>query len=177
MLLLYCEKLIVQTNYTKIIVKYHDTFNSFRNSGSRIINLEWLWQWFLKKFNLIFIFLFWYLTFETIRNSIILSISFDDTAVKCQISSKPYNFIILCVSLDCPKKGYVCVCVLSSVFCVLFTGLVSTNFSKFFFKTRSHGIIHTFKNYFVIVFLVFNDKWYPNRPYNYVVLNFKHDPV
>ena len=37
------------------------------------------------------------------------------------------------------------------------------------FKTRSHGIIHTFKNYFVTVFSVFSNKRYPNRP-----LTFKH---
>ena len=41
---------------------------------------------------------------------------------------------------------------------------VSTDFIKFFFKIRSYGTIHTFKNYFVTVFLVFNNKWYPNKP-------------
>ena len=61
--------------------------------------------------------------------------------------------------------------------CILFTRLTSMEFSNFFFKIGSHGTIHTFKNYFLTVFLVFNDKRYPNRPYNYVVLNFKHDPV
>ena len=39
---------------------------------------------------------------------------------------------------------------------VLFTGPVSTNFSKFFFKTGFYDTIHTFKNYFVTLFLVFN---------------------
>ena len=33
--------------------------------------------------------------------------------------------------------------------CELFMGLASTDFSKFFFKTRSYGTIHTFKNYFL----------------------------
>ena len=45
----------------------------------------------------------------------------------------------------------------------LFTGPISTNFSKFFFKIGSHSTINTFKNYFVTVFLVFNNKRYPNR--------------
>jgi len=44
----------------------------------------------------------------------------------------------------------------------LFTGSTSMDFSKFFFKTGSHGIIHTFKNYFATVFSVFNNKRYPN---------------
>ena len=44
----------------------------------------------------------------------------------------------------------------------LFTGLASTLFSKNNFKTRSHGIIYTFKNYFVTVFSVFSNKQYPN---------------
>ena len=70
----------------------------------------------------------------------------------------------LSVSLDCEEKeniGYLC------FFCgsrALFTGPVRTDFSEFFFKTRSHSTIHTFKNYFAIVFSVFSNKWYPNRP-------------
>ena len=32
------------------------------------------------------------------------------------------------------------------------------------FKTGSHGTIHTFKNYFAIVFSVFSNKRYPNKP-------------
>jgi len=36
--------------------------------------------------------------------------------------------------------------------------------SKNNFKTRSHDIIHTFKNYFTAVFSIFNNKRYPNRP-------------
>ena len=38
----------------------------------------------------------------------------------------------------------------------LFTRLATTDFSKFYFETGSHSIIHTFKNYFVIVFSVFS---------------------
>ena len=45
----------------------------------------------------------------------------------------------------------------------LFMGLASTNFSKFFFKTGSHDTIHTFKNSFVTILSVFNNKRYPNR--------------
>ena len=48
---------------------------------------------------------------------------------------------------------------------VLFTGPVSNFFNKNKnFKTGSHGTIHTFKNYFATVFLVFNNKRYLNRP-------------
>ena len=36
--------------------------------------------------------------------------------------------------------------------CTLFTGPVSTFFSKKNFKTGSHGTIYTFKNYFAIMF-------------------------
>ena len=49
---------------------------------------------------------------------------------------------------------------------VLFTGLVNTDFSKFFFKTGSHDTIHTVKNYFVTVFSVFSNKRYPNKSLN-----------
>ena len=35
-------------------------------------------------------------------------------------------------------------------------------FSNFFIKNRSHGTIHTFKNYFATVFFSF--QLYPNRP-------------
>ena len=48
--------------------------------------------------------------------------------------------------------------------CALFMRSVSTDFSKSNFKIGSHNTIHTFKNYFVTVFLVFSNKWYPNRP-------------
>ena len=40
--------------------------------------------------------------------------------------------------------------------CALFTGLASTEKCKSNFKTRSHRTVHTFKNYFAIVFSVFN---------------------
>ena len=49
-------------------------------------------------------------------------------------------------------------------------GPISNFFSKNNFKTRSHDTIHTFKNYFVIVFLVFSNKWYLNRLSRYYVL-------
>ena len=35
-------------------------------------------------------------------------------------------------------------------------GPASTKFSKYNFKTRSHGTIHTFKNYVATMFSVFN---------------------
>ena len=35
---------------------------------------------------------------------------------------------------------------------------------KTFIKNRSHGTIHTFKNYFTIVFSVFSNKRYSNTP-------------
>ena len=47
---------------------------------------------------------------------------------------------------------------------VLFTGLLSMGKYKSNFKTRSHGTIYTFKNYFVTVFSVFKNKRYSNRP-------------
>ena len=40
--------------------------------------------------------------------------------------------------------------------CALLTGFISTFFHKIFIKTRSHVIIHTFKNYFVTVFSIFS---------------------
>ena len=52
----------------------------------------------------------------------------------------------------------------------LYTDPQITLFSNFFIKNRSHGSIHTFKNYFATVFSVFSfqfqqNKFYPNRPY------------
>ena len=44
-----------------------------------------------------------------------------------------------------------------------FTGPTSTKSGKINFKTRSHGTIHTFKNYFATMFSVFCNKRYPNR--------------
>ena len=40
--------------------------------------------------------------------------------------------------------------------CALFMGPISTFFTKNNFKIGSHGTIHTFKNYFISVFLVLN---------------------
>ena len=54
----------------------------------------------------------------------------------------------------------------------LFTGPTSTKFSNNNFKIGSYGTIHTFKNYFAIVFSVFSNKRYPNRPAVYYI-NFK----
>lgn len=58
--------------------------------------------------------------------------------------------------------------------CALFMGSTSTFFSsKNNYKTRSHDTTHIFKIYFVIVFSVFINKQYLNRPsvlYNYVIL-------
>ena len=52
----------------------------------------------------------------------------------------------------------------------LFTRFASTKKHKSNFKTESHGIIHTFKNYFAYIvfskkFSVFSNKQYPNTPY------------
>ena len=44
----------------------------------------------------------------------------------------------------------------------LFTNPQISLFSNFFIKNESHGTIHTFKNYFVIVFFSFNFQLYPN---------------
>jgi len=38
----------------------------------------------------------------------------------------------------------------------LYTGPTNIFFSKIFIKSESHGTIHTFKNYFTIVFSVFS---------------------
>ena len=53
--------------------------------------------------------------------------------------------------------------------CAIFMDPQISFFSNFFIKNGSHGIIHIFKNYFAIVFSVFNfqfqhNKFYPNRP-------------
>ena len=39
---------------------------------------------------------------------------------------------------------------------VLFIEPVSTKFNKFCFKIRSYGTVHTFKNYFTLIFLTIN---------------------
>ena len=43
-------------------------------------------------------------------------------------------------------------------------------FNKTFIKNGSHGTIHTFKNYFATMFLVFSNKRYPNRPLMFLSL-------
>ena len=48
------------------------------------------------------------------------------------------------------------VCVLNNGSRILFRGFTSTEFSKIFIKIESHNTIYTFKNYFVIIFLIFN---------------------
>ena len=57
-----------------------------------------------------------------------------------------------------------CVCVVLCGSHALFMGLASTFFSKNNFKTRFHGTIHTFKNYFTTMFSVFGYKQYLNGP-------------
>ena len=60
-----------------------------------------------------------------------------------------------------------CLCLCWRFLCgfrALFKRPSNMDFSKFFFKIESHVTIHTFKNYFVTVFLVFNNKRYPNKP-------------
>ena len=56
--------------------------------------------------------------------------------------------------MDCTENRDVCVLHFFPGSHTLFTGPVSTEFSKFFFKIGSQGIIYTFKNYFAIVFSV-----------------------
>ena len=51
-----------------------------------------------------------------------------------------------------------------SGFRALFIRPRSTFFSKNNFKTGSYGTFNTFKNYFTIVFLVFSNKRYLNKP-------------
>ena len=45
-----------------------------------------------------------------------------------------------------------------SRFCALFTRLANTFFNKNNFKIEFHPIIHTFKNYFTIIFSIFKNK-------------------
>ena len=50
--------------------------------------------------------------------------------------------------------------------CILFTGPINIFFIKILIKNRSYSTIHMFKNYFIIVFLVFNFQqniWCSNR--------------
>ena len=85
----------------------------------------------------------------------------------------------LCVSLD---TTFFLTFMFFSESCVMLMILVNIIFSKNNFKTESYGIIYTnnfktesygtiytFKNYFTIVFSVFNYKRYPNRSYIYLI--------
>ena len=60
------------------------------------------------------------------------------------------------------KLGFSCICVQLSGSCALFTRPTSTFFNKIFIKIGSYDTIHIFKNYFVTVFSVFNNKQYQN---------------
>ena len=90
--------------------------------------------------------------------------------IRCSISSRQLltNFYTkpntISVSLDCTENVFQCVCILNSGSHTLFTRPTSTEFNKIFIKTGFHSTIHTFKNYFAIVFSVFNNKRYPNKP-------------
>ena len=58
--------------------------------------------------------------------------------------------------MDCTEMKVLCVWRFLCGSHALFIRPTSTDFSKFFFKTGSHGTIHTFKNYFTTVFSVFS---------------------
>ena len=67
-----------------------------------------------------------------------------------------FEFLLLRLGLDCDEKQQnACLRFFVGVPCIVH-GTASTDFSKFFFKTRFHGTIYIFKNYFVTVFSVFN---------------------
>jgi len=68
------------------------------------------------------------------------------------------------VCLNYIENNILHVCLFMCGFCTLFTRLVNMDFSKFFFKIKFYGTIHTFKNYFATVFSIFNNKRYSNRP-------------
>ena len=61
------------------------------------------------------------------------------------------NLVYVWITL---KTANMCVCVFLSGSRALFPGPTSTDFNKFFFKTRSHNTIHTVKNYFATVFSI-----------------------
>ena len=78
------------------------------------------------------------------------------------LKSVSHYSLYVCVWNAC----FLCSCVLlkNSGFYALFIKPISTFFrKKKNFKTRFYGIIHTFKNYFIRVFLVFNNKQYLNK--------------
>ena len=56
------------------------------------------------------------------------------------------------MSLDSSRRGILHVCVSFLWVCALFTGPTSMEKYKFYFKTGIHSTIHTFKNYFTIMF-------------------------
>lgn len=60
--------------------------------------------------------------------------------------------------LDARLDTVFSICVFFSRSHALFTGPTNTLFSKKNIKTESNDTIHIFKNYFVIVFLVFSNK-------------------
>ena len=62
----------------------------------------------------------------------------------------------LSVSLDSAFVCFPCICVFFCGSRVLFTRPANTEKCKSNFKTVFHGTIHTFKNYYAIVFSVFN---------------------
>ena len=67
-----------------------------------------------------------------------------------------FEFLPLRLGLDCDEKQQNAhLRFFLWVLCIVY-GTASTDFSKFLFKIGFHGSIHTFKNYFAIVFFVFN---------------------
>ena len=79
------------------------------------------------------------------------------------IKLKLYLKYKISVRLECTLNVRFCVLLKNGGSRALFTRPPSTKFSKKTFKTGSHNTIHTFKNYFAIVFLVFSNKRYPTR--------------
>ena len=98
----------------------------------------------------------WFWMRQRISLSLSLSLSHISTWSTCEV----IILFHISVSLNCAENVFQRVYVLNSGF----TGPTSTEFSKIFIKTRPHGTIHTFKNYFVTVFSVFSNKRYPNKP-------------
>ena len=59
-----------------------------------------------------------------------------------------FEFLLLRLGLDCDEKQQNALLHFSCGSRALSTEPASTDFNKFFFKTESHGTIHTSKNYF-----------------------------
>ena len=74
-----------------------------------------------------------------------------------------YSLRLDCTKMDCTEMKVLCVWRFLCGSHALFIRPTSTDFSKFFFKTGSHGTIHIFKNYFTTMFSVFSNKRYLNR--------------